>query len=188
MTAIDYGNAAKETAPTACSFRGFAFGFTAPALCHMGAVDEGLAILEQIVPMAKAGAMRWRGASSRRGWLTVRDRRRLRAGAPDAPGEPRRGREEPGELLPRRSGRRLGEVALAQGDAEEAVGGSSRRSRHRERAAPRTNSDSRWEHWAAPNGSWVTTWRPRRSRRRRSPSSIALAPSRNPIVCGTSSR
>src|SRR5262249_34650994 len=34
-TAMDYGNAAKATAPTVY-FRGFAFGFTAPALCHTG--------------------------------------------------------------------------------------------------------------------------------------------------------
>src|SRR4029077_2743171 len=52
-TAIDYGNAANETAPTVY-FRGFALGFMAPALCHTGAVDEGLPILEQIVPMATA--------------------------------------------------------------------------------------------------------------------------------------
>src|SRR5205085_10266833 len=51
-----------------------------------------------------------------------------------------------------------------------------------------TNSDSRWQHSAAPNGSWVATWRPRRARRRLSPYSIALARSRSPIVCGTSSR
>jgi hypothetical protein len=52
-TAINYGTAAKEAAPTVY-FRGFAFGFSAPALCHTGAVDEGLPVLEQIVPMAKA--------------------------------------------------------------------------------------------------------------------------------------
>src|SRR5262249_13918052 len=51
--AIDYVNAEQEPAPTVY-FRGFAFAFTGSALCHAGAADEGLPVLEQIVPMAKA--------------------------------------------------------------------------------------------------------------------------------------
>src|SRR4029077_544638 len=48
-----YGPPAQENAPTVY-FRGFALGFSAPALCHTGALDDGLPVLEQIVPMAKA--------------------------------------------------------------------------------------------------------------------------------------
>ena len=50
--ALEQANAAKEIAPTVY-FRGFAFGFLASALCHAGAVDQGLPLLEQIVPMIR---------------------------------------------------------------------------------------------------------------------------------------
>jgi class 3 adenylate cyclase/DNA-binding SARP family transcriptional activator/tetratricopeptide (TPR) repeat protein len=121
-TALDYGNAAKETAPTVY-FRGFAFGFTAPALCHTGAVDEGLPILEQIVPTAKAAqhVMAWSVLAPQLAdaYLTAGDH----AGAHQT-------LLEIHDVAARRSRtnfflganqRRLGEVALAQGDAEEAV-------------------------------------------------------------------
>ena len=51
--ALEQANAAKEIAPTVY-FRGFAFGFLASALCHAGAAEQGLPLLEQIVPMIKA--------------------------------------------------------------------------------------------------------------------------------------
>lgn len=52
-TALDQANSAKEIAPTVY-FRGFALGFLASALCHAGAVDQGLPMLEQIVSMIRA--------------------------------------------------------------------------------------------------------------------------------------
>jgi class 3 adenylate cyclase/tetratricopeptide (TPR) repeat protein len=52
-SAFEQANAAKEIAPT-IYFRGFAFGFLASALCHAGAADQGLPILEQIAPMIRA--------------------------------------------------------------------------------------------------------------------------------------
>jgi tetratricopeptide (TPR) repeat protein len=120
-TAIDYGNAAKETAPTVY-FRGFAFGFTAPALCHMGAVDEGLAILEQIVPMAKAARheMAWSFLAPRLAdaYVTAGDYERAHQTLLDSHGAAAKSRAN---FFLGASGRRLGEVALAQGDAEEAV-------------------------------------------------------------------
>jgi tetratricopeptide (TPR) repeat protein len=120
-TAIDYGNAAKETAPTVY-FRGFAFGFLAPALCHMGAVDEGLPFLEEIVPMAKAARheLAWTFLSPRLAdaYLTAGDYLRahqllLEIHAAAARREAR--------FFLGASGRRLGEVALDLGDADEAV-------------------------------------------------------------------
>ena len=120
-TAIDYGTAAKETAPTVY-FRGFAFGFLAPALCHTGAVDEGLPILEQIIPMAKAARheLAWTFLSPRLAdaYMTAGDYVRahqllLEIHSAAAKRETR--------YFLGASGRCLGEVALAQGDAEEAV-------------------------------------------------------------------
>ncbi len=120
-TAIDYGNAAKETAPTVY-FRGFAFGFTAPALCHTGAVDEGLAILEQIVPMAKAARheMAWSFLAPRLAdaYVTAGDYVRAHQTLLEIHGAATR---SGANFFLGASGRRLGEVALAQGDAEEAV-------------------------------------------------------------------
>jgi class 3 adenylate cyclase/DNA-binding SARP family transcriptional activator len=122
-TAIDYGNAAKEIAPTVY-FRGFALGFLAPALCHTGAVDEGLPVLEQIVPMAKAARheLAWTFLAPRLAdaYLTTGDYVRahqllLEIHAAAARSEAR--------FCLGASGRCLGEVALAQGDAEEAVRG-----------------------------------------------------------------
>jgi predicted ATPase/class 3 adenylate cyclase len=52
-TALEQANAAREIAPTVY-FRGFAFGFLASALCHAGGVDQGLPLLEEIVPMIKS--------------------------------------------------------------------------------------------------------------------------------------
>ncbi|HEX2304597.1 MAG TPA: AAA family ATPase, partial [Gaiella sp.] len=120
-TAIDYGNVAKETAPTVY-FRGFAFGFTASALCHVGAVDEGLPVLEEIVPMAKAARheLAWSFLAPRLAdaYLTAGDYVRanqvlleIHAAAAS------RG----ANFFLGASGRCLGEVALAQGDAEEAI-------------------------------------------------------------------
>ncbi len=120
-TAIDYGNAAKETAPTVY-FRGFAFGFTASALCHEGAVDEGLPVLEQIVPMAKAARheLAWTFLAPRLAdaYLTAGDyerAHRLLLEIHTAAATRR------ASFFLGSSGRCLGEVALAQGDAEEAV-------------------------------------------------------------------
>jgi tetratricopeptide (TPR) repeat protein len=120
-TAIDYGTAAKETAPTVY-FRGFAFGFLAPALCHTGAVDEGLPVLEEIVPMAKAARheLAWTFLSPRLAdaYLTAGDYVRaheLLLEIHDA------ATRRDAKFFLGASGRCLGEVALAQGDAEEAV-------------------------------------------------------------------
>jgi class 3 adenylate cyclase/DNA-binding SARP family transcriptional activator/tetratricopeptide (TPR) repeat protein len=120
-TALDYGNAAKETAPTVY-FRGFAFGFMAPALCHAGAVDEGLPVLEQIVPMAKAARheLAWAFLAPRLAdaYLTAGEDARAHQilleihGAAASRGT---------NFFLGASGRCLGEVALAEGDAEEAV-------------------------------------------------------------------
>jgi tetratricopeptide (TPR) repeat protein len=120
-TAIDYGNAAKETAPTVY-FRGFAFGFMAPALCHTGAVDEGLQILEQIVPMAKAARheMAWSFLAPRLAdaYVTAGDYARAHQTLLEIHGVAARSRAN---FFLGANGRRLGEVALALGDAEEAV-------------------------------------------------------------------
>jgi tetratricopeptide (TPR) repeat protein len=120
-TAIDYGTAAKETAPTVY-FRGFAFGFLAPALCHTGAVDEGLPVLEQIVPMTKAARheLAWSFLAPRLAdaYLTAGDyvRAHKLLLAIHAAAESRRA-----SFFLGAGGRCLGEVALAQGDAEEAI-------------------------------------------------------------------
>jgi tetratricopeptide (TPR) repeat protein len=120
-TAIDYGNAAKETAPTVY-FRGFAFAFTASALCHAGAIDEGLPVLEQIVPMAKAARheLAWTFLAPRLAdaYLTAGDyvqahQLLLEIHAAAA--------SRGANFFLGASGRCLGEVALAQGDVEEAV-------------------------------------------------------------------
>jgi tetratricopeptide (TPR) repeat protein len=103
-------------------FRGFAFAFLAPALCHMGAVDEGLPFLEEIVPMAKAARheLAWTFLSPRLAdaYLTAGDYLRahqllLEIHAAAARREAR--------FFLGASGRRLGEVALDLGDADEAV-------------------------------------------------------------------
>ena len=120
-TAIDYGTAAKETAPTVY-FRGFAFGFMAPALCHTGAVDEGLPVLEQIVPMAKAARheLAWSFLAPRLAdaYLTAGDYVRAHQLLLEIHAAAAR---SGANFFLGASGRRLGEVALAQGDAEEAV-------------------------------------------------------------------
>jgi tetratricopeptide (TPR) repeat protein len=120
-TAIDYGNAAKETAPTVY-FRGFALGFTAPALCHTGAVDEGLSILEQIVPMAKAARheMAWTFLALRLAdaYVTAGDYARAHQTLLEIHGAATR---SGANFFLGSSGRRLGEAALAQGDPEDAL-------------------------------------------------------------------
>ena len=68
-TAIDYGTAAKETAPTVY-FRGFAFGFLAPALCHTGLSTRAYPSSSKSSRWPRRHAMSWRGPSSRRGWPT----------------------------------------------------------------------------------------------------------------------
>ena len=144
-TALDYGNAAKETAPTVY-FRGFAFGFMAPALCHTGAVDEGLPILEQIVPMAKAARheMAWTVLASRLAdaYMTAGDYERAHQTLLEIHG------------ATARSGAKFF-LGLADGAWEKwpwlraiprrRYAGSRRQSRRCERAAQRINSDSRWE-------------------------------------------
>ncbi|HET8743607.1 MAG TPA: BTAD domain-containing putative transcriptional regulator [Gaiella sp.] len=119
--ALDYGNAAKETAPTVY-FRGFAFGFLAPALCHTGAVDEGVPVLEQIVPMAKAARheMAWTFLAPRLAdaYLTAGDYVRARELLLEIHAAAARRRTR---FFLGASGRCLGEVALARGDTEEAV-------------------------------------------------------------------
>lgn len=121
VTAIDYGNAAKETAPTVY-FRGFALGFMAPALCRTGAVDEGLPILEQIVPMAKAARheMAWSFLAPRLvdAYVTVGDYARAQQTLLEIHAAATR---SGANFFLGASGRRLGEVALAQGEVEEAV-------------------------------------------------------------------
>jgi tetratricopeptide (TPR) repeat protein len=120
-TAIDYGNAAKETAPTVY-FRGFALGFTAPALCHAGAIDEGLPILENIVPMAKAARheLAWTFLAPRLAdaYLTAGDYARAHETLLEIRGA---AASRGVKFFLGASERCLGEVALAQGDAEEAV-------------------------------------------------------------------
>ena len=128
-TALDYGNAAKETAPTVY-FRGFAFGFTAPALCHTGAVDEGLAILEQIVPMAKAARheMAWSFLAPRLAdaYVTAGDYARAHqtlleihgAAARSGASLPRRRRTAPGEGGPGSGRRRGGGTVARAGDRD----------------------------------------------------------------------
>jgi tetratricopeptide (TPR) repeat protein len=120
-TAIDYGNAAKEIAPTVY-FRGFAFGFTAPALCHAGAIDEGLPVLEQIVPMAKAARheLAWTFLAPRLAdaYLTAGDHSRAHQTLLEIHGA---AASRGAKFFLGASGRCLGEVALAQSDADEAV-------------------------------------------------------------------
>ena len=120
-TAIDYGTAAKETAPTVY-FRGFAFGFLAPALCHTGAVDEGLPVLEQIVPMAKAARheLAWTFLAPRLADAYVTAGDYVRAHQLLLEIHAAAARRDASFFLGA-SGRCLGEVALAQGDTEEAV-------------------------------------------------------------------
>jgi class 3 adenylate cyclase/DNA-binding SARP family transcriptional activator len=120
-TALDYGDAAKETAPTVY-FRGFALGFTAPALCHTGAIDAGLPVLEEIVPMAKAARheMAWGFLAPRLAdaYVTAGDY----AQAHQMLLEIRRAAARSGaNFLLGSTDRRLGEVALARGDAAEAM-------------------------------------------------------------------
>jgi class 3 adenylate cyclase/DNA-binding SARP family transcriptional activator/tetratricopeptide (TPR) repeat protein len=120
-TAIEYGTAAKETAPTVY-FRGFAFGFTAQALCHTGAVDEGLPVLEQIVPMAKAARheLAWSFLAPRLAdaYLTAGDDVRAQQMLLEIHGA---AASRGASYFLGASGRGLAEVALARGDAEEAV-------------------------------------------------------------------
>ena len=120
-TAIEYGNAAKETAPTVY-FRGFAFGFTAPALCHTGAIDEGLPILEEIVPMARVARheLAWTFLAPRLAdaYMTAGDYSRAHETLLEIHGA---AASRGASFFLGASGRCLGEVALARGDAEEAV-------------------------------------------------------------------
>jgi tetratricopeptide (TPR) repeat protein len=120
-TALDYGNAAKEAAPTVY-FRGFALGFMAPALCHTGAIDEGLAILEQIVPMAKAARheMAWSVLAPRLvdAYVTAGNYARARETLLEIYDSAAR---SGANFFLGASGRRLGEVLLAQDEVEEAV-------------------------------------------------------------------
>jgi class 3 adenylate cyclase/DNA-binding SARP family transcriptional activator len=120
-TAIDYGTAAKETAPTVY-FRGFAYGFLAPALCHTGAVDEGLPVIEEIVPMAKAARheLAWSFLAPRLAdaYLTAGDYARAHEVLLEIHGA---AASRGARYFLGASGRGLGEAALAQGDSEEAV-------------------------------------------------------------------
>jgi class 3 adenylate cyclase/DNA-binding SARP family transcriptional activator len=120
-TAIDYGNAAKETAPTVY-FRGFALGFLAPALCHTGAVHEGLPVLEQIVPMAKAARheLAWTFLAPRLAdaYLTAGDLVRAHQTLLEIHSA---AASRGANFFLGASGRCLAEVAMAQGDAEQAV-------------------------------------------------------------------
>ena len=120
-TAIEYGSAAKEAAPTVY-FRGFAFGFTASALCHTGAIDEGLPILEEIVPMTRAARheLAWTFLAPRLAdaYLTAGDYARAHHTLLEIHGA---AASRGVIFFLGASGRCLGEVALAQGDAEEAV-------------------------------------------------------------------
>ena len=94
----------------------------APALCHTGAVDEGLPTLEQIVPMAKAARheMAWSFLAPRLAdaYVTAGDYAQAHPTLLEIHGAAAR---SGANFFLGASGRRLGEVALAQGDAEEAV-------------------------------------------------------------------
>jgi class 3 adenylate cyclase/DNA-binding SARP family transcriptional activator/tetratricopeptide (TPR) repeat protein len=120
-TAIDYGNAAKETAPTVY-FRGFAFAFAGSALCHTGAAGEGLPVLEQIVPTAKAARheLAWTFLAPRLAdaYMTAGDYARAQQTLLEI--HAKAASRRAGFFLGA-SGRCLGEVALAQADPEEAV-------------------------------------------------------------------
>jgi tetratricopeptide (TPR) repeat protein len=125
-------------------FCGFAFGFTAPALCHTGAVDEGLSILDHIVPMAKAARheMAWTFLASRLAdaYVTAGDYARAHQTLLEIHGAATR---SGANFFLGASGRCLGEVALAQGEVEEAVRRLEAAIETLRAAAPRTNSDSR---------------------------------------------
>jgi tetratricopeptide (TPR) repeat protein len=120
-TAIDYGTAARETAPTVY-FRGFAVGFSAPALCHTGAVDESLPVLEEIVSMAKVAhhELAWTFLAPRLAdaYLTSGDYVRAHRLLLEIHAEAARRKVN---FFLGASGRRLGEVALAQRDGDTAV-------------------------------------------------------------------
>jgi len=120
-SALEYATLAKDTAPTVY-FRGFALGFLASALCHVGDADEGLPMLEQIVPMAKASGhelawthLAWRLADA---YLTVCDLARANQLLLELHESTAKSRAT---FFLAGSGRCLAEVALAHGDAEEAL-------------------------------------------------------------------
>jgi predicted ATPase len=119
--AIEYANLAKDAAPTVY-FRGVALGFLASALCHAGDPAEGLPVLEQIVSMTNAAShemawthFAWRLAD---GYLTAGDYERANQTLIELHDVTARSNAK---FFLGASGRCLGEVALAQGDAEEAV-------------------------------------------------------------------
>src|SRR5207249_5389049 len=85
----------------------------------------------------RAGVDLPRAAVSRR----VPDRRRLRAGAPAAPGDPRRGRAERGELLPRRQ--RTVPRRAGPGSGRGRGGGTPARGSNRDVASERLREPTR---------------------------------------------
>ena len=68
-TAIDYGTAAKETAPTVY-FRGFAFGFRRRRSVTREPLTRAYPSSSRSSRWPRRHAMSWRGPSSRRGWPT----------------------------------------------------------------------------------------------------------------------
>jgi class 3 adenylate cyclase/tetratricopeptide (TPR) repeat protein len=119
--ALEQANAAKEIAPTVY-FRGFAFGFLASALCHAGAADQGLPLLEQIVPMIKASRhelawifLAWRLADA---YLVVEDTARAKEVLLEIHESATRSKVP---FFVGGSERRLAELAVAEGDAEGAL-------------------------------------------------------------------
>jgi class 3 adenylate cyclase/DNA-binding SARP family transcriptional activator len=121
VRALEYATVAKDTAPTVY-FRGFALGFLASALCHAGDAGEGVPVLEQIVPMAKAARhvlawthLAWRLADA---YLNAGDYERATQTLIELHDVTARSKAK---FFLGGSGRCLAEVALARGDADEAL-------------------------------------------------------------------
>ncbi len=119
--ALEYANAGIEAAPSQL-FRAYVSAFLASALCHTGSAEQGLPILEEIVPIAKSihheigGAIiAWRLAQAH---LAIGNRSR----AKDVLGELLEASEHSKAPFYIGGSRRcLGEIALAEGDPVEAL-------------------------------------------------------------------
>jgi len=114
--ALEYANAAIEAAPSQ-PFRAYVSAFLASALCHTGAAEQGLPVLEEIVPIAKSihheigGAIvAWRLAQA---YLAVGNRTRAKNVLDDLL-EASEHSKAPFYIGASR--RCLGEIALAEGD------------------------------------------------------------------------
>ena len=119
--ALEYAHEANEIAPT-LYFRGLAYGFLASGLCHTGAGEQGLPILEQIVPMIKASRhelawiiVAWRLADA---YLVAGDLDQARDVLADVHESARRSKAK---FFSGASGRGLAEIALAEGNVAQAL-------------------------------------------------------------------